>query len=345
MTIYLDGSKKFYKANLHCHTTLSDGSATPDQIKEEYKSRGYSVVAFTDHEHIVDNSHLTDDSFLAITGSELGVPEHNRGWQNQKDKQYNRTIHLCIYSFDPHNVVTPYSCRERDKFGPEEVRDSSTYDNQREKRVYSTEGVNDLIRYVHENGFLISLNHPSWSLISAKDYLEYKGLDFIEIYNTGCVKMGHPKDEKVFDDMLKSGMKIFCTATDDNHNRRGFTHPHSDSFGGWVMINAEKLEYSEIMNALKRGDFYASEGPEIYSFTREGDTVTIKTSPVKKIFKQSDGRMASSVLAAEGEYLTEASFKVDENINLIRIRIEDEHGCCAYTQPYDAWNEENKENS
>lgn len=345
MTIYLDGSKKFYKANLHCHTTLSDGSATPDQIKEEYKSRGYSVVAFTDHEHIVDNSHLTDESFLAITGSELGVPEHNRGWQNQKDKQYNRTIHLCIYSFDPHNVVTPYSCRERDKFGPEEVRDSSTYDNQREKRVYSTEGVNDLIRYVHENGFLISLNHPSWSLISAKDYLEYKGLDFIEIYNTDCVKMGHPKDEKVFDDMLKNGIKIFCTATDDNHNRRGFTHPHSDSFGGWVMINAESLDYQTIMDALKCGNFYASEGPEIYSLTQEGDTITIKTSPVKRIFKQSDGRHAASKIAEEGEYITEAFFKLNEHSGLFRIRIEDEFGRCAYTQPYEVIIPQKQENS
>lgn len=334
MTIYLDESKKYYKANLHCHTTLSDGSATPEQIKDEYTKRGYSVVAFTDHEHIVDNSYLTDDSFLAITGAELGIPSIEGGWKNNNDKQYSSTIHTCVYSFDPHNVVTPYSSRARDNFGPTEVRDASTYDNQREKRIYSAEGVNDFVRYVHEQGFLIALNHPSWSLINAKDYLEFDGFDFIELYNTGCIKMGHPKDEITYNDIIKSRKRIFCTACDDNHNRRGFTDPRSDSFGGWVMINADSLDYSVIMNALKNGDFYASEGPEIYSLTREENKVTIKTSPVKKMFKLSDGRGASGKIAAEGEYITEATFEVDASLGMFRIRIEDEHGCCAYTQAY-----------
>ena len=27
---------KFYKANLHCHTNLSDGDFTPEEIKEMY---------------------------------------------------------------------------------------------------------------------------------------------------------------------------------------------------------------------------------------------------------------------------------------------------------------------
>ena len=40
----------FYKANLHCHTTVSDGSITPEEIKNIYKGKGYSVVAYTDHD-------------------------------------------------------------------------------------------------------------------------------------------------------------------------------------------------------------------------------------------------------------------------------------------------------
>ena len=39
----------YYKANLHCHTTLSDGEFTPEQIKAAYQEQGYSIVAFTDH--------------------------------------------------------------------------------------------------------------------------------------------------------------------------------------------------------------------------------------------------------------------------------------------------------
>ena len=42
---------QFYKANLHCHTTVSDGVMTPQEVKDYYKERGYSVVAITDRSY------------------------------------------------------------------------------------------------------------------------------------------------------------------------------------------------------------------------------------------------------------------------------------------------------
>ena len=47
-------SGKSYKANLHCHTTVSDGHYSPEEVKEYYKAHGYSVIAFTDHEILLD---------------------------------------------------------------------------------------------------------------------------------------------------------------------------------------------------------------------------------------------------------------------------------------------------
>ena len=75
MKLLIDGNKQQYKANLHCQSTCSDGRLTPEQLKEEYKKRGYSIVAFTDHEHVIDNSHLNDEEFLAITSCELAIKE------------------------------------------------------------------------------------------------------------------------------------------------------------------------------------------------------------------------------------------------------------------------------
>ena len=37
------------KVNLHMHTTISDGSKTPEEAAEIYKKAGYDVVAITDH--------------------------------------------------------------------------------------------------------------------------------------------------------------------------------------------------------------------------------------------------------------------------------------------------------
>lgn len=38
-----------HKANFHTHTTQSDGSMTPSTVIDEYRSRGYTVLALTDH--------------------------------------------------------------------------------------------------------------------------------------------------------------------------------------------------------------------------------------------------------------------------------------------------------
>ena len=67
---FFPGEGKFYKANLHCHTVISDGKLTKEQIKEEYQKRGYSIVAFTDHRTYGYHPELTDENFIA--------PEYHR---------------------------------------------------------------------------------------------------------------------------------------------------------------------------------------------------------------------------------------------------------------------------
>ena len=38
---------RYYKANLHTHSTISDGKLTPQELKEAYKSKGYSILSIT----------------------------------------------------------------------------------------------------------------------------------------------------------------------------------------------------------------------------------------------------------------------------------------------------------
>ena len=76
MKKYLFGSKKnIYKGNLHCHSNLSDGNLSPQELKDYYKSNGYSILAITDHEHINNNSYLDDEDFLTITSCEIAIKE------------------------------------------------------------------------------------------------------------------------------------------------------------------------------------------------------------------------------------------------------------------------------
>ena len=50
MFSYIAPGAKQYRANLHSHTNLSDGTLTPEQMVQAYQEKGYSILAITDHE-------------------------------------------------------------------------------------------------------------------------------------------------------------------------------------------------------------------------------------------------------------------------------------------------------
>ena len=108
----LPNDVNWYRANMHCHTTVSDGHYSPEEIKKAYKEMGYSIVAYTDHEIIRTHNDLTDDEFLAITSSEFSINdckpcfeipegEYMDGWKSKK------VIHLGIYAKDKNNMFHP----------------------------------------------------------------------------------------------------------------------------------------------------------------------------------------------------------------------------------------------
>ena len=335
MKVYIDEKKNYYKANMHSHSTYSDGKLTPEEMKREYMERGYSVIAFTDHEHIVNNSHLSDEKFLALTSFEMSVAEKHVKWDSVT-RQFIRCVHMNFYATTQDNDITICTNRNNDKWGNEELRNGLKYDERGDMRVYSPEAIKKIVDYAHECGFLVCYNHPVWSLENAADYMNYGDFDFVEIFNTGCEKTGLPSYETIFDEMLKRGKNVACIAADDNHNFKSFSSPYCDSFGGWIVINADDLKYETIIEALKNRNFYASTGPEIYSLTREGNVIKVKTSAARKLTKQTEGRQAQVIFAEPGESLTEATFSVHDNEKLFRITVEDEQGRHAYSQAYAA---------
>ena len=51
-TLFTEGS--FYKGNIHCHSTRSDGRLTPAQQVEAYKQHGYDFLLLTEHNVFTD---------------------------------------------------------------------------------------------------------------------------------------------------------------------------------------------------------------------------------------------------------------------------------------------------
>ena len=319
---------QFYKVNLHCHSTYSDGKLTVEEIKELYKANGYSAVAFTDHDVFIPHPELSDESFIALHGYEMEVNENTPEDVPSKCK---RTCHMCMVALDP-ETVTPV-CWHRERFIPKAslphahlVKNDPSEPNY--ERVYSHEGISDMMRRGREGGFFVTYNHPTWSLERYPEYIGYDGMHAMEIMNYSSASIGYAEcNERVYDDLLASGKRIFAIGADDNHRT-------NDACGAYVMVKAPRLGYRELTGALAAGAFYSSEGPEITALYLEGGVITVKTSAARTIRLTTDVRNAG-IRRAEGDApLTEASFKLPEEAAYLRITVIDEHGKYAFTNAY-----------
>jgi len=66
---------EYRKAQLHCHTTESDGRLTPHELLERYRAAGYSFVCITDHNRVTRYTALDSPTFVTIPGTEDTVSQ------------------------------------------------------------------------------------------------------------------------------------------------------------------------------------------------------------------------------------------------------------------------------
>ena len=321
----------FYKANLHCHSTISDGKWTIEEIKKNYKDNGYSVVAFTDHDVFIPHNDLTEEDFLALNGYELAITE-NKHWVDSP-----KTCHICFIALDRDRRI------QRIYYDTAHLRNNiaaACLDGERDyinNRNYTPEFISEIMREGRNDGFFVTYNHPEWSLETADEYMNYHGMHAMEIVNYGCVATGYDdRNGKIYDRMLRGGEDIFCTANDDNHDRYPIDHPKNDSFGGFTMIKADKLDYTSVTNALLAGNFYASEGPEIHELWYEDGKVHIRCSEAHRIVMTADCRYNKCLTAEKkGEALTEAAFTIRSCYGrFVRFTVYSYDGKMANTHAY-----------
>ena len=292
----------FWRGNLHTHSNLSDGALEPIEVCRRYKAEGYDFIALTDHfiglydYPLADTRRFRDSEFTTILGAELhsGAMENGELW------------HILAVGL-PMDFARPNS----PNFLPVEGQETGP----------------ELARRAVEAGAFVAIAHPQWSGLTMNDARSIEAAHAVEIYNHGCA-MGCDRADGAFvmDLLLSEGRALNAIATDDAH----FTEP--DHFGGWVMVRAERNDPDLLLEALKNGHYYSTQGPEIHDISYDDKTITIKSSAVSSMIVQGQG---SAAVALHGEAMTQGAINLGRFLNSpwIRVTLIDRAGKRAWSNP------------
>ena len=294
---------RFWRGNLHTHSTRSDGVLDPAEVCRRYRAEGYDFLALTDHfvglwdYPIVDTVPFRTPDFTTILGAELhsGAMENGELW------------HILAVGLPP-----DFAPSDTPSFLPHPAQETAP---QIAARAVAA-------------GAFVAIAHPQWSGLSLADGRSLADIAHaVEIYNHGCA-MGcdRPDGFALADQLLTEGHDLTLIATDDAH----FSEP--DHFGGWTMVKAEANEPQALLAALKRGDFYATQGPELRDVRIEGGKLVVDCSAVSSIIAIGWGTGAKAV---HGASLTHGEVPLDRlnNSPWVRAAVIDAAGKRAWSNP------------
>lgn len=288
MRSIIDAGGTRYKGNLHMHTTLSDGSLSPQKAAELYRKAGYDFIALTDH------------------------------WVQSKTEDYDGMLMLPGCEFDTGDMLTSPVYHIVGAGMGAEVK---------LKRDH-TRSPQAIIDAVNAAGGAAILAHPAWSVTIPELCMGLEGLSGTEIYNSvsGLPWNARP-DSSVYIDIWAAQGKLFrCTAADDSH---GYNGEQTMSF---IMLKAEELTREGIVAALKKGDFYASQGPLFESVTLEGGDVKVKCSKVETVVFYSNTVWCEDRVITGG--VTGAEYHVKPTDRYLRVELIDSEGRRAWCSPF-----------
>ncbi len=177
---------------------------------------------------------------------------------------------------------------------------------------------------IHRAGGLAIIAHPAWSLNTPEQILNLQNGDVTEIYNTvSGLHMSRRPDSGLIVDMLGAKGRFYpLVADDDAHYYDG------DECRSWIMVAAESCTREALIRAIRAGDFYATQGPEVH-ISRKENEILLRCSPADEIVFYSDWVWSPRVFT--GKELTEARYCIDPREHFIRAEVTDSAGNRAWT--------------
>ncbi|MBL8146350.1 MAG: PHP domain-containing protein [Anaerolineae bacterium] len=285
---------QFYKGNLHTHSTNSDGGLIPREVCAFYQRNGYHFLSITDHFMEQYGWPVTDTRPFEAPGF-VTIP----GAELHTGRTSVGEIWHILANGLPFDFAQPVP----HETGPQ------------------------LARRALDAGAFVTCAHPSWYALSEADVLSLGPVHAIETMNGISADHNDRIDSwAMFESMLAQGHRYTALTTDDAH----FLGRHDDHGRAWTWVKSTSLTPEALLAALKRGEFYSSSGPEIFSVEFSNTSVYVRCSPVESVFVTGKGAKSSY---AHGRGLFEAELPRSRlgDSPYCRVTIRDARGGRAWT--------------
>jgi hypothetical protein len=284
---------RWYKGNLHTHTTGSDGTLDANAVAARYREAGYDFLALTDHDAITSlECGRERESFLVLPGAEISARRENGQ-------------HVDVLCFGL-SEAAPVPERPTAEAAAEWARQA---------------------------GGECLIAHPHLSQITPEELCSWPGALGIEVFNASChYAFGKGYSCALWDTVLSRGQPAWGFASDDSHHHFN-DHRPDDLCQAWVSVRAPRLGRTALLGALRRGHFYSSWGPAIEALEVTDDRVKVRTSPVKVINFLAPGFAGESFTAVAKTTITEAEYRLRGSESYLRIECWDAAGRGAWSNP------------
>ncbi len=306
------GPLQWYKGNTHTHTLWSDGNDFPDMVADWYRKHGYNFLALSDHNVLHAKEVWMTEAAIQKRRKSVGKPtlakyveRFGEEWVERRDVNGVTEVKLkMLEEYRPKfEKAGEFLLVPAEELSANFTTETSikapihmvAFNLKEELKPVEGTSFQDVIRKnlqaVKEQEkrtgqpMLTHINHPNfrWAL-TAEDLAEVLEENFFEIFN------GHPSInylgdatragyEKLWDiantlRLTRLGAPpLYGLATDDSHHYHG---EDSAPGRGWVMVRARKLAPEALIEAMRKGDFYASSGVTLDDVKFEGGVLKIR---------------------------------------------------------------------
>lgn len=304
---------QWFKGNTHAHSLWSDGDDFPEMITDWYVRNGYAFLGLSDHNTLARGERWLDQE--AVEKKRKGIGRkvldkyrdrfgadwvQTRLGEGDKAEVRLRTFEEYRGLFEKPAAFLLIETEEVSA-GMDKVPVHINAVNVAEaiQPIKDLATVKDVLRanmqaiaehaVKHGRPVIAHLNHPNfrWAL-TAEDLAHVVEDKFFEVFNGHPMVYndGHPDRAESSMDRIwdvantiriaeLNAAPLFGLGTDDSHNYHG---GDVSPGRGWVMVRAEKLEPDAIIQAMQRGDFYASSGVTLKDvrFDKAAETLKIE---------------------------------------------------------------------